>query len=80
MNLIDLYVEAVIKFLPQENKAEAARTLRSQIAEKLPPNPSDEEVRRVLEELGNPRQQAKTSTPAKDTSSALNITTAISPS
>lgn len=59
MNLIDLYVEAVIKFLPQENKEDAARTLRSQIAEKLPPNPSDEEVRRVLEELGNPRQQAK---------------------
>ncbi|MDD2427595.1 MAG: hypothetical protein PHR78_04185 [Eubacteriales bacterium] len=59
MNLIDLYINAVIAKLPQERKADAAEELRAKINGMLPADPSEEDVRKVLQNLGDPQLQAK---------------------
>lgn len=59
MNLIDLYINAVIAKLPQERKADAAEELRAKINGMLPADPSEEDVRKVLQDLGDPQLQAK---------------------
>ena len=53
MNLIDRYVYSVAEYLPGRAN-DVTRELRSNIEDMLPENHTEEDVYRVLEELGNP--------------------------
>lgn len=55
MNLIDIYIQEVIRLLPEKNRKDIALELRSTIEDMLPEQYSEEEVKGVLGELGNPK-------------------------
>ncbi len=54
MEMIDRYVHAVTERLPEETREDVARELRVNIEDMLPDNATKEDVRTVLEKLGNP--------------------------
>lgn len=54
MNHIDKYIYAVVKYLPEKEREEIARELRANIEDMLEGDHSDENVVRVLEEMGSP--------------------------
>lgn len=54
MDLIERYIYAVTRQLPEENREDVALELRTNIAEMLPDDYSEDDVRRVLSELGSP--------------------------
>ncbi|MFK3959874.1 HAAS signaling domain-containing protein [Guptibacillus hwajinpoensis] len=58
MNLIEVYIGEVTRRLPESNREDIALELRSTIGDMLPDNPSEEEVKSALNELGSPVQMA----------------------
>ena len=54
MELIDAYISEVIQRLPEKKRDEAEKELRATIAEMLPEDYDEEEVKAALEKLGNP--------------------------
>lgn len=54
MNLIDVYIHEVTKRLPVKSREDIALELRSTIEDMLPDEYSDEDIKSVLKELGNP--------------------------
>ncbi|CRK82790.1 HAAS signaling domain-containing protein [Neobacillus massiliamazoniensis] len=54
MNLIDIYIHEVTRRLPEKNREDIALELRSTIEDMLLDNYSEEDVKAVLEKLGNP--------------------------
>jgi hypothetical protein len=54
MELIERYVGAVAERLPEGTREDVARELRANIEDMLPDDAKEEDVRRVLEKLGNP--------------------------
>jgi hypothetical protein len=54
MNLIDRYVIAVTTYLTENSREIAEKDLRAKINSRLPENPTDADVRNVLDKLGNP--------------------------
>ncbi|HHU71561.1 MAG TPA: hypothetical protein GXZ21_05945 [Clostridiales bacterium] len=58
MKLIDRYIYAVTSYLPEEAREDVGKELKSNIEEMLPDNPSEDEVYKVLVELGNPWELA----------------------
>ncbi len=53
-NLIERYLNAVAEHLPEETREDVKKELRANIEDMLPDNPAEEDVRKVLEQLGNP--------------------------
>ncbi|MGE8207311.1 HAAS signaling domain-containing protein [Heyndrickxia sp. NPDC080065] len=54
MNIIEIYIQEVSRRLPEKNRGDIALELRSTIEDMLPENYSEEDVKAVLEKLGNP--------------------------
>ena len=54
MNLIDRYIYAVTQRLPEKSREDVSNELRANIYDMLPESPSESDIRKVLEELGNP--------------------------
>ncbi|MDF2685025.1 MAG: hypothetical protein K0S55_206 [Clostridia bacterium] len=54
MNLIDRYVNAVTERLPIDTRDDVSKELRANIEDMLPEKPTEENIRAVLEKLGNP--------------------------
>lgn len=54
MNLINAYIQEVTRRLPEKNREDIALELRSTIGDMLPDDYNEEEVKGVLEKLGNP--------------------------
>ncbi|RDU38889.1 hypothetical protein DRW41_04855 [Neobacillus piezotolerans] len=54
MNLIEIYIQEVTRRLPEKNRGDIALELESTIADMLPDDPNEEEVKAVLGKLGNP--------------------------
>ncbi|QBP42871.1 hypothetical protein E2636_17755 [Paenisporosarcina antarctica] len=54
MKLIDLYIQEVTRRLPEELREDIALELRSTIEDMLPEEPSEEDVKVILSQLGNP--------------------------
>lgn len=58
MKLIDLYIQEVTRRLPEKMREDIALELRSTIEDMLPRDFSEENVKEVLEKLGNPASLA----------------------
>ena len=56
MNLIDRYVDSALENLPEGDCKYVERKLRAEIEDKVGANPTEEEVKKVLERLGDPKQ------------------------
>ncbi len=54
MNLIEVYIYEVTRRLPVKNREDIGQELKSTIEDMLPEKYSEEDVKNVLEELGNP--------------------------
>jgi hypothetical protein len=54
MKLIDIYIQEVIRRLPEKNREDIALELRSTIEDMLPDDYSEKDVKEVLSKLGNP--------------------------
>ncbi|WP_338752696.1 HAAS signaling domain-containing protein [Bacillus sp. FJAT-52991] len=54
MNLIEIYIQEVTRRLPEKSREDIALELRSTIEDMLPDEPNEEDVKLVLEKLGNP--------------------------
>lgn len=54
MNLIEVYIQEVTRRLPEKNREDIALELRSTIEDMLPDSYSEENVKEVLEKMGNP--------------------------
>lgn len=54
MNLINIYIQEVTRRLPEKNRADIALELKSTIEDMLPDEYGENEVKTVLEKLGNP--------------------------
>lgn len=59
MEVIDRYVYAVIKRLPEKSRAEVERELRANIEDMLPETYEEADVHKALLELGNPAELAE---------------------
>lgn len=58
-NLIERYVAAVIQQLPEDERTEVAKELRSNIYDMLSDQPSDNEIIEVLQSMGSPTKLAE---------------------
>lgn len=58
LNLIEVYIQEVTRRLPEKNREDIALELRSTIEDMLPDDYSEENVKEVLETLGNPANLA----------------------
>lgn len=58
-NVIERYIYAVTKRLPEKMREEVKEELNGNIYDMLSKNPTDEEIDKVLHELGHPRELAK---------------------
>lgn len=58
MNLVDRYLHVVAKHLPEETREDVSRELRANIEEMLTEDATEEDVRSVLEKLGDPKKLA----------------------
>ncbi|MCM3633827.1 HAAS signaling domain-containing protein [Paenibacillus camelliae] len=65
MELIDRYVYAVTEQLPEDMKEDVRKELRGNIEDMLPDDYTEEDVKAVLEELGNPWKIAEEYQPKK---------------
>lgn len=65
MKLIERYVYAVTEHLPEDIRDDVGKELRANIEDMLPDNPTDADVYKVLEELGNPYKLASEYNPKK---------------
>ena len=54
MKLIEIYIQEVTRRLPEKMRKDIALELRSTIEDMLLGNDSEEDVKRVLNQLGNP--------------------------
>ena len=54
MRLIELYIQEVTRRLPEKNRDDIALELRSTIEDMLPDDYTEEDVKTVLEKMGNP--------------------------
>jgi hypothetical protein len=54
MRIIDLYIQEVTRRLPEKSREDIALELRSTIEDMLPDDYSEEDVKPVLEKMGNP--------------------------
>jgi len=54
MSYIDRYIYAVTKYLPEKDREEVARELRANIEDMLEEDYSEENITRVLEDMGSP--------------------------
>ncbi len=54
MNYVDRYIYAVVKYLPEKDRAEISEELRANISDMLGDDPSEENIVRILEEMGSP--------------------------
>lgn len=54
MKIIDLYIQEVTRRLPEKSREDIALELRSTIEDMLPDDYTEEEVKTVLEKMGNP--------------------------
>lgn len=54
MEMIDRYIYAVTQHLPENIREDVSKELRSNIQDMLPEDASNDQIREVLEELGNP--------------------------
>lgn len=59
MSLIERYIAAATENLKDNMKEDVAEELRSNIADMLPENPTEEDIKKVLEDLGDPRKLAR---------------------
>ncbi len=58
-NIIERYIYAVTKRLPEKMREEVKEELTANINDMLPKNPSDEDIDKILHQLGHPRELAK---------------------
>ncbi|NLB78729.1 MAG: hypothetical protein GX796_07765 [Clostridiaceae bacterium] len=58
MNLIERYLYAIKKYLPEEIREDAGKELRANIEDMLPVDYTDDDVYQVLMNLGSPRKLA----------------------
>ncbi len=65
MSLIERYVLAVTERLPEDIRYDVAEELRSNIEDMLPENPTESDIREVLEKMGNPKKLAQEYNPTK---------------
>lgn len=65
MNLIERYVRAVKKYLPNDLKEDVAKELTTNILDMLPEYYTEEDVYKVLTELGSPKKLAEEYNPNK---------------
>ena len=56
MEMMERYIYAVTKYLPEAQREDVAMELRGNILDMLPESPSEEEVLKVLKSLGSPRK------------------------
>ncbi|MCL6602120.1 MAG: hypothetical protein K6T94_04520 [Paenibacillus sp.] len=54
MNLIELYIQEVIRRIPENSRGDIALELRSTIEDMLPDDYTEEDIKAVLSKLGNP--------------------------
>lgn len=54
MNYIEIYIHEVTRRLPEKHRGDIALELKSTIEDMLPPDYSEDDVKTVLEKLGNP--------------------------
>jgi hypothetical protein len=54
MNLIDRYISEMMTRIPESNREDVQNKLRTRIDSLLPENASENDIRTVLEQLGNP--------------------------
>ena len=59
MDIIDRYVHAVVKRLPEKSRAEVERELRANIEDMLPDSYEEADVHKALLSLGNPAALAE---------------------
>lgn len=65
MTLIERYIDAVADRLPEKLQADVKLELRSNILDMLPEDPGEEEIRQVLESMGDPAELALQYSPTK---------------
>lgn len=65
MKLIDRYVFAVIGHLPEDIREDVGKELRTNIEDMLPENPTEGDIYKTLEKLGNPWKLAAEYKPEK---------------
>lgn len=65
MTLIERYIDAVADRLPEKLQADVKLELQSNILDMLPDEPDEEDIRRVLEAMGDPAELALQYSPAK---------------
>lgn len=65
MRLIDRYIYAFEKYLPEEYREDVGNELRANIEDMLPENPSEQDEYEVLEKLGSPWKLANEYHPKK---------------
>lgn len=65
MDLIDRYIYAVTEHLPENAREDISRELRANIEDMLPENPTEAQIREVLEKLGSPSRLASEYSPTK---------------
>lgn len=58
-NVIERYIYAVTKRLPEKMREEVKEELNANIYDMFSKNPTDEEIDKILHELGHPRELAK---------------------
>ncbi len=58
MEMIDRYIYAVTQHLPENIREDVSKELLSNIQDMLPEDATDEQIKEVLEELGNPAKLA----------------------
>lgn len=54
MNYVDRYIYAVVKYLPEKDRTEISEELRANIFDMLGNDTSEENIIRILEEMGSP--------------------------
>jgi hypothetical protein len=57
-DLIERYICDVVNRLPENSRVEVKKELRANIEDMLPENPTEEQIKKVLIELGSPRTLA----------------------
>lgn len=65
MTLIERYIDAVADRLPEKLQADVKLELRSNILDMLPDEPDEEDIRQVLESMGDPAELALQYSPTK---------------
>lgn len=65
MNLIDRYVYAVTRYLPEDIQEDVSKELRGNIEDMLSNQPTEQEIYQVLQEFGSPKKLANEYNPKK---------------